>query len=93
MPKYKVTKHHTLVIEYTIIVEAPYASADTPEQVEENIRQRISAERVAEGTPIQKWTNTRTVEEDFTVLDIDEVTTEKWKADNDFAKSVCQMPD
>ena len=32
MPKYKVTKHHTLVIAYTTIVDAPYPTWDTPEQ-------------------------------------------------------------
>jgi hypothetical protein len=78
MPKYKVTKHHTLVIAYTTIVEAPYASADTPERMEENRRQRISAERVADEVDFKHWdTNHEIIEEAFEFVDAEEVTTEE----------------
>jgi hypothetical protein len=90
MPKYKVTKHHTLVIAYTTIVDAPYPTWDTPEQE----RAGDSAQCVADRIAMKHWdTNHEIIEEEFEFVDAEEITTKEWKADNDFAKSVCQMPD
>jgi hypothetical protein len=70
MPKYKVTKHHTLVTEYTTIVEAPYGSHDIIEEDD-------SAECVAEGIDMKHWdTNYKIIEEAFEFVDVEEVTTE-----------------
>ena len=78
MPTFLVKKHHTLVIEYTTKVEAPYASADTPERMEENRRQRISAESIANGVDFKHWdTNHEIIEEAFEFVDAEEVTTEE----------------
>ena len=78
MPKYEVIKHHTTTIPYITVVKAPYGWEETPEQVEENIRQHISAESIAADIPLENWTtNYVTVEEDFKIISIKEIPDEK----------------
>ena len=74
MPKYEVIKHHTMTIPYITVVKAPYGWEDTPERMEENRRQRISAESIAAGIRLENWTaNYETVEEDFEIISIKEI--------------------
>ena len=74
MPTFLVKKHHTLVIEYTTKVEAPYATWDTPEQEKAGDSAQCVADRIA----MKHWdTNHEIIEEEFEFVDAEEVTTEE----------------
>ena len=74
MPTFLVKKHHTLVIEYTTKVEAPYATWSTPEQEKAGDSAQCVADRIA----MKHWdTNHEIIEEEFEFVDAEEVTTEE----------------